>query len=389
MHDLLVRGGRVIDPAQGIDRNLDIAIDGDKITTLEANIPVHRGRRVIDVSGHLVTPGLIDLHCHVCAGIHKDSADPDSAGVKQGVTTVVDAGSAGQAILAGFPQYIIPSARTNVLCFLNLSSIGQLLFPLPELKDWSEIQAEAIVSAVQAHRALIRGLKLRLVGDLVAREGVKLWEKAKSVARQCGLPVMIHLGDNEKKVSPETTRQILASMEPGDIISHFLTPRHGGCLFPDGRFYPELLDARERGVVLDTAEGKKNLAFGIASRAMAQGILPTTISTDLVKMSLHGPTYGLTVSMSKFLALGLDLNSVIQMTTMNPARVIGLGDRLGSLKAGMVADLSILELRPGRWALVSAGEETLEADQLLVPYCAVKSGEIVESHPVGQPNAVR
>jgi dihydroorotase len=385
MHDLLVKGGRVIDPAQEIDGHLDIAIDGNKITAIGANISYQQGRRVIDVTGKIVTPGLIDMHCHVYAGIHKDSTEPDSAGVKQGVTTVVDGGSAGQAIFAGFPQYIIPSARTNVVCFLNLSSIGQALFPAPELKDWSEILADAIVSAVESNRAVIRGLKLRLVGNLVASEGVKVWEEAKKVAKRCGLPIMVHLGDNEKKISPETTRQILARMEPDDIISHFLTPRYGGCTFLDGRFYPELLDAVERGVVLDTADGKKNVSFSIARKAMSLGILPTTISTDLVKMSLNGPTYGLTVSMSKFLALGLDLKSIIKMTTINPARAIGLDHRLGSIKVGMDADLSILEMKSGCWELVDAEEEIIKAAQLLVPHCAVKSGEIIESHPIGQP----
>jgi dihydroorotase len=385
MYDLLIRGGRVIDPAQDIDSHLDIAIDGDKITAIGANIPFQQGRRVIDITGKIVTPGLIDMHCHVYAGIHKDSTEPDSAGVKQGVTTVVDGGSAGQAIFTGFPKYIIPSARTNVVCFLNLSSIGQALFPVPELKDWSEIDADAIVSAVDSNRAVIRGLKLRLVGNLVASEGVKVWEEAKKVAKQCGLPIMVHLGDNEKKISPEITRQILTRMEPGDIISHFLTPRHGGCLFPDGSFYAELRGAMERGVVLDTADGKKNVSFRIARKGMAQGILPTTISTDLVKMSLNGPTYGLTVSMSKFMALGLDLKSVIQMATINPARAIGLDNRLGSIKLGMDADLSILEMKSGCWELVDAEEEKIKAVKLLVPYGAIKSGEIIESSPVGQP----
>ena len=385
MYDLLIKGGRVIDPAQDIDNHLDIAIDGDKVAAIGINIPIQQGRKVIDVTGKIVTPGLIDMHCHVYAGIHKDSTEPDSAGVKQGVTTVVDGGSAGQAIFTGFTRYVIPSARTNVFCFLNLSSIGQALFPAPELRDWSEINVDAIVSAVDSNRAVIRGLKLRLVGNLVASEGGKVWEEAKKIAKRCGLPMMVHLGDNEKKVSPEITRQILARMEPVDIISHFLTPRYGGCLFSDGRFYPELLAAMERGVVLDTAEGKKNVSFRIARKAMAQGILPTTISTDLVKMSLNGPTYGLTVSMSKFLALGFDLKSIVRMTTINPARVIGLDNRLGSLRAGMDADLSILEMKSGCWELVDAEEEKMKVAKLLVPSFAVKSGEVVESQPVGQP----
>ena len=138
-------------------------------------------------------------------------------------------------------------------------------------------------------------------------------------------------------------------------------------------------------MVLDTADGKKNVSFGIARKGMAQGILPTTISTDLVKMSLNGPTYGLTVSMSKFLALGLDLQSIIKMTTINPARVIGLDNRLGSIKPGMDADLSILEIKSGCWELVDAEEEKIKAVKLLVPYGAIKSGVIIESHPIGQP----
>ncbi|HEY83106.1 MAG TPA: amidohydrolase/deacetylase family metallohydrolase [Dehalococcoidia bacterium] len=383
MYDLLIKGGRVIDPAQNIDDKLDIAINGDKIAAVAKDIPPTESKKIIDASGKIVTPGLIDLHCHVFDSIHKISVEPDIAGVRQGVTTVGDGGSAGEATFAAFPKYVIPPAKTRVFCFIHLCSFG--LIPEPELRDWDEVKLEAIAETIESHRSLIKGVKLRLVGNLVAREGIKVVEVLQKIAKKFGLPIMVHIGDMDRQVPPSLTQEFLPLMEPGDILSHIYTGNPGNPLRPDGTVLPEMRAAMERGVIMDTAIGRNNLNFEVAKKSLAQGILPTTLSTDLTHRSLTGPTYSLPVTMAKFMALGLDLKQVIQMTTINPARALKEDGRIGSLKPGMEADISILELSSGKWKLEDALRQTVEATQMLTPSLTIKAGEPISPQPVAQP----
>lgn len=386
MYDLLIKGGRVIDVAQNIDDKLDVAICGDKIATLAKDIPTSESQRVVDAKDKIVTPGLIDVHCHVFDGIHKISVEPDIAGVEQGVTTVGDGGSAGEATFAAFPKYILPSARTKIFCFIHLCSLG--LIPEPELKDWDEVNFEAIATTIESHQDLIKGVKLRLVGKLVASAGVEVVRTAKKAAKQFSLPVMIHIGDMEKQVSPTLTQEFLPLLETGDILSHIYTGNFGSPLRPDGTVLPEMRAAMERGVIMDTAIGRNNLNFEVARNSLAQGILPTTLSTDLTHRSLTGPTYSLPVTMAKFMGLGLDLKQVITMTTINPARAIHEENRIGSLKPGMEADVSILELLSGAWRLEDAKQQTIEVEQMLMPSLTVKSGQVIRAQPVAQPQPI-
>ncbi|MFC1915125.1 amidohydrolase/deacetylase family metallohydrolase [Chloroflexota bacterium] len=383
MHDLLLKGGRVIDPSQNIDDKLDIAVAGDKITNVAKDIPPQQGQQVINVRDNMVTPGIIDLHCHVAGSIITMSVDPDIAGVNQSVTTVVDGGSTGEAIFEGFPRYVIPSSRTRVFCFLNLSSQG--LTVIPELRDWDEINLEATATTIESYRDLIKGVKLRLVGNVVAREGIKVAETAKKLARQFGIPIMIHIGDVEKQVSPTLTQEFLPLLEPGDILSHVYTAKFGSPLCSDGTVLPELREAMERGVILDTALGKNNFNFEVARQSMAQGILPTTLSTDLTAINVKHPVYGMTVTMTKFMALGLDLKQVIEMSTINPARVLGEENLIGSLKPGMEADISILKLLSGKWQLEDSERQTVEVDRLITPVMTVKAGQVIPAKPAAQP----
>jgi len=383
MHDLLIKGGRVIDPAQNIDDKLDTAISEGKIAKVAKDIPAQESEKVIDATGKIVTPGLIDLHCHVYDSIFKYAVEPDTAGVRQGVTTVVDAGSAGQANFGGFPKYVIPSSRTTVFCFLHLGSLG--LSIMPELRDWEEIDLDATAATIESNRDVIKGVKLRLVGNIVASAGIKVVEMAKRIAKTFELPIMVHIGDVSGKISPTLTQEFLPLMQSGDILSHVFTAKLGSIIRPDSTVLPELKEAMQRGVVLDIAHGKFNLSFEVARKGMAQGILPTTLSTDLTTLSLTGPVYGLTVTMSKFMALGLHLKQIIEMTTINPARALGIEGKGGSLKAGMDADVSILELLSGTWKLQDSEQQTIQATKLIIPTMTIKSGKLIPARPVAQP----
>lgn len=340
---------------------------------------------MFDATGKIVTPGLIDAHCHVYHGFTRLGADPDVAGVKQGVTTVVDAGSAGQAIFGGFPRYVIPASRTTIYCFLHLGSQGLTI--TPELRDRKEIDLEAIEATIEANRDLIKGVKLRLVGSVVASAGIEIVKMAKKVAGKFGLPIMVHIGDVDKQVSPTLTRDFLPLMEKGDILAHVFTAQMGGVLRPDGTVLPELKEAIARGMVVDSAHGRFNFSFNVARKAIDQGIVPDTISTDLTVQSLNGPVYSLTVTMSKFMALGFNLKQVIAMTTINAARSISADDIMGSLKPGMPADVSILELLSGTWELTDAQKETIKVSKLLSPSMTVKAGQLIATEPLAPPQS--
>jgi dihydroorotase len=383
MYDIVIKGGRVIDPAQNLDGTMDVAINGNKIATVDKEIPSKESKQLIDAKGKIVTPGLIDVHSHVFDTVMKIAVEPDVAGVKNAVTTVVDGGSAGEATFDAFPKYIMPTAKTSVFCFLSLCSFGQI--HNPELDDWDEVNLDRMAATIEVNKNIIKGIKLRLVGKLVTSAGIETVKTTLKIARQFGLSIMIHIGDMAQTVSPTLTQECLAMMEKGDILSHIYTSNFGGILQPDGTVMPELIDAMKRGVVLDTAGGRSNFCYSVARKSLAQGILPNTLSTDLTHHSLNGPTYNLPCTMAKLMALGLDLKQVITMTTINPARAIREDTRIGSLKPGMAADVSILEIQPGAWTLSDTQGETVDTDNLLMPITVVKDGEVIKAEPVSLP----
>jgi len=383
MYDILIKGGRVIDPAQNLDGTLDVAINGDKIAAVDKDISPQEGQQLIDAKGKIVTPGLIDMHCHVFDSIMPIAVEPDVAGVKHAVTTVVDGGSAGQATFAAFPKYILPTAQTKVFCFLHLCSFG--LIPEPELKDWDEVNLDGMAATIEANKGIIKGVKLRLVGKLVTSDGIEVVKTAQKIARQFGLPILIHIGDTDKQVPATLTQECLAVMEAGDILAHVYSGNQGSVLRPDGTVVPELKAAMERGVILDPANGRNNFSFNVARRCLAEGILPTVIGTDLNHRCLKDRTFSLPVNMSKFMALGLDLKQVVAMSTINPACAIHEEAKIGSLKPGMAADVSILELQSGAWTLIDTPGETIKTDKLLMPITAIKNGKVIPAEPVALP----
>lgn len=371
MYDLLIKSGRVIDPAQQLDDQLDIAINGDKIACLLKNISPAESNQVINAQGKIVTPGLIDSHCHVYNKQDPPGTEPDTVGVNQGVTTVVDGGSAGQATFDDLKKDIA-TARTTVYYLLHIGSLGQK-FP-PELRNWEEIDLDATAATIRANRDLIRGIKIRLLGHLISREGVEVVKTAQKVAKRFNLPLVVHMGDLKQRVSPTLTQETLPLLESGDILTHLYNSNWGGCMRDDGTFLPELRQAIQRGVILDIGRGRIHFNFEVAKNGLSQGILPTTISSDIVAPSITDRVYGLTAVMSTLLGLGLKLAQVIEMSTINPARALGLADRIGSLKPGMAADISILNLLSGKWAIVDSEQKTLTLTRLLSPDSTVKSG---------------
>ena len=385
MTDLILKGGDVLDPSRGPRARLDVAVTDGLISQVAPDIQPDAAARVIDVSGKLVTPGLIDLHTHVYEGVNQTAVNPDLAGVLSGVTTVVDAGSAGCYTFGGFPQYVVPNASTRIFCMVHISRTG--LNYQPEISDRDDIDLDETVRVVQANRPLVQGIKLRAVGPAVPVLGIEMFQLAKRAARESGVRLMVHIGDRFAGDGPTLTQGLLPLMDEGDIITHLFSGNAGRILDGQGKVLPEVFEAQERGVFLDTAHGRQNFSFDVARRALDQGVRPLSISTDLTIPGRLNTVHSMTEMLSRFMALGFSLEDTIRMATLNPARAIGMDDELGSLAPGRAADISVLEEATGDWLFHDTEGDTLRGDKALAPVLTVKGGEVFPAdwgpHPWG------
>ena len=387
MYELVIKQGEVVDPLLGLHARRDIGISQGKIAAIEPDIATGEAQRVIDARGKIVTPGLIDAHAHVAGGVTRLGVDPDECGVQVGVTTVCDGGSTGYTNFLPFKNFVIPRAQTDVFCYLHLAPTG-LAFT-PELGSWYGVDLKAMLRTIEENRNLIKGIKLRAVETVVENLGLEAVRTAKKVASEAGLGIMVHIGvDPDKMGRTEELaafmRGLLSLMDKGDILCHLYTWRPGGVFESDGRPLPELLEARERGVILDASPGMNNFSFELAKKALEQGVIPDTVGTDLSVNTINGPVFSLPVVMSYFLALGLSLEQVIAMTTINPARALDEDQRRGSLKVGMGADVSVLEMVEGDFLFSDGkGGNTLRGEWLLEPRLTLKSGVEVIPKPRG------
>ena len=385
MYDLLLKGGTVIDPAQDLRGTLDVAVEDGKIARVAANIPKSEARRVIDVLGKTVTPGLIDLHTHVFDGVAANGVHPDIAGVHAGVTTVVDAGSSGCATFGAFPRHILPKCETEVIPLLHICQTG--LATNPDIIAESSIDLESTLRVAREHRGLIKGIKARMVSPALEIFGMEMPRLAKRAARESGVPLMVHIGDTTKRYDPNVIRELLPLLEPGEIVTHLFTANPGGVLDTNGKLLPEAKELAARGVWLDTAHGRMNFGFNVGRRVLDQGLTPHCISTDLTIPGRANTVHSMVEIMARFLGMGFTLEQVIAMSTVNPARAISEADRLGSLQTGRQADISVLEVRDGRWVVYDTLRDSMKIDKTVVPVLTVKRGRVFEPewgpHPWG------
>ena len=376
LHDLLVKGGTLVDPARGIHARRDVAFARGVVSAVAEEIPADTATRVVDAAGNLIAPGMIDLHVHVFAGVSHYGIAPDPTCLAHGVTTVVDAGSAGADTFAGFRRYVIEASATRIFAQLNISSMGMLDASIGELDDLKWASVPRALETIEKHRDVILGVKVRLTRNTIVGEpaGLTPLHRAREAADAAGLPIMVH----PQAAWCNSLDDVLAVMRQGDILTHCFHDASHGILDEAGNIRLSVRAARERGVNFDVGHGQGSFSWRVCEAALAQGFAPTTISSDLHVYNLNGPVFDLATTVSKFLHLGLSLDDALAKVTAVPAGVIGMADRLGTLSVGACGDAVVLALEEGQFALVDSRGQTRVGRQRIVPRVVVKGGKVYE-----------
>src|SRR5215472_5122832 len=409
--DTIVKGGRVIDPKNGIDAVRDIGIRKGRVAAIAPQLESGKAK-IIDAAGLVVTPGLIDTHAHVYEHVSGDfGLNPDLVGVRTGVTTVVDQGGPSALTFDGFRKFIVEKAKTRVLAFISAYLAGGLLgHRYVDLYGPSGINVKAIVKAARDNPDLVRGIKAHAEPGGYSRWGMASMKLAKQASRELKLPVYIHLGTlwpEAKGASVDAAKivdQVVPMLDPGDILAHPFTRFPSGFVAHDGSIHPLVKEAIAKGVRIDVGRGA-HFSFKNAEIVLAAGILPFTLGADLhgynVRLKDGGRAYrgmftgegvdsiiaddraspferpySLHHAMTELVALGVPLVEVVRMATENAAIVLGLENEMGALSVGMPADISALRIIEGDWTLVDSESVTKKAIQLIHPDFALRAGKL-------------
>ncbi|RIK41548.1 MAG: amidohydrolase/deacetylase family metallohydrolase [Chloroflexi bacterium] len=383
-YDLVVRGGRVIDPAQGLDAHCDVAIVRGRIAAVGQNL-AELGVRdgVVDAHGLIVTPGMVDLHTHVYWGVPPLGIEPDPNCLARGVTTAVDAGSAGADTFPAFRRYIIDVSATRIVAMLHISSIGMARDDqaggVGELEDIRWAKVERAIDVARAHSDIIMGIKVRLQSDMVGNDPEQCREalrRTQAAAHAIGKPAMVHVGGTTIPLD-----EILGALNTGDTVTHCYHARSEGVLDERGKVRTSVKRAIEKGINFDVGHGRGSFDFNVARRALDQGLLPGTISSDIHAWNIAGPVYDLATTASKFLHLGLPLHEVLRRVTINPATAVGMAGRIGTLAPGADADLSLLRLAEGEWPFEDSHGHVELGGTRLEPVSVVRAGKVYPCSP--------
>jgi len=337
--DLVLRKGRVLDERNNLDAISDVAISKGKIAAVAPDIDAGSAR-VRDVSGCIVAPGLIDIHTHVYHKATSLGVDPGMIARRSASTTLVDAGSAGAGNYDGLRDYVMAHSPYRILAFLNISFAGIFGFDkglfVGEATMRDLLPVDRCVAKIANNRDRIVGVKVRIGGPASGDLGIDALKLALAAAQEAGLPLMTHIG-----TPPPSYAEVVSLLRPGDILTHCYRPAPNSAIGGDGKVLPEVVAARERGVLFDIAHGMGAFGYQTTEAALADGFPPDLISSDVHVVSVEGPAFDLLHTMSKLLNAGLALPDIIGMSANRPALAIRRPD-LGQLGVGSVADISVL-----------------------------------------------
>ena len=376
--DLIIKGGEVLDPSQNLRARRDIGIQNAVIAELASDIPPDRGARMIDAKGKLVTPGLVDLHAHVypqgsAIGLPVDEIAPTMAS-----TTYVSAGDAGANNFSAFKHYILEQVRSRIFAFVHISSIGLAGFPAGECLNLDYCNIALAAKTLAENQDVLLGVKVRQSANIVGANGIEPLKRAIAAAERSGTKgrVMVHIGDVPGKLG-----DLLDLLRPGDIVAHIFSGQ-GNNVVQKGMVLPEAFEAKKRGVIMEIAHGMASFDYTVAETAIQQGFLPDCISTDIHAYSINSPGKPfLPWVMSKFWNMGFSLEQVVALATVNPAKVIGKVDKLGTLQIGAPADISLLEIVEGPVSFVDTRNNWREGNKYLKPFQTIRAGR-----PFGRPS---
>jgi dihydroorotase len=371
--DLVLTGGTVLNPASGLKQELDVGIASDRIAAIDSKLPRENAKKVLDVRGCYITPGLIDFHVHSYWGVNPYGFNADPICLASGVTTAVDAGSSGPVNFLGFKKLVHEPSRTRMLAFVALAQHGVLNDP-GELENLKFADPDGAAQSVNDTRSVGVGIKVRLHKKAVGDHGWDALRMAVRTGEACKSPVMVHIGNTG--ISME---EIVDTLRSGDVVTHCYTPQKPSIIDEKGRLREAVRKAHERGVIFDVGHANGHFDFDLVRRAMGDGLLPDIISSDLHgRMGPGNPVVDMPTTMTKFLHLGLSLEQVVAASTINPARAIGWQDRLGGLEVGREADIAVLQLidEPTRLRDCVGGEWNV--NQRLATRWTIRRGELFQ-----------
>ena len=378
-YDLLLRGGVLLDPGQGVHQRRDVAFTGGRVACVAENIDPAAASQALDVSGKLVTPGLIDIHGHYYHGSGALSVDARQSALPAGVTTIVDAGSAGWANYGALRDYVGPASGLRVLAFLHIGAIGLVTSQVlrGELHDTRVIDVDRTAQHVLDNPGFAVGVKVRMFIDSIAHwEAQQVLRQARAAADQSKTRLMVHVSN-----PPIPLPEILDVMGQGDVVTHVYNGHQEHILDGQGRVRREVRAAMDRGVVMDVAHAGVHCDINVVREALAQGFPPTTISTDIHQGPADRVVYQMNELIGKFAALGLPLQDAVAASTVRPAEVLGLADEIGSLGAGMAGDAAIFDIEEGGSAWRDAAGNTIQGNFALRTFATVREGLVVWRRP--------